>query len=137
MKKNKIVILFLTALLIISNVSVISSADRYSDFQQITTTEENVWPLFEIIHRTSLDIYDDGVEVMMETDYSTSLQISVTIHQEKGSSWSLLSKKTFSKNSTVLGGKVNCDFQSGVRYRVIANFNAGGEKDTIEKEFVY
>ena len=126
MKKNKIVILFLTALLIISNVSVISSADRYSDFQQITTTEENV-----------LDIYDDGVEVMMETDYSTSLQISVTIHQEKGSSWSLLSKKTFSKNSTVLGGKVNCDFQSGVRYRVIANFNAGGAKDTIEKEFVY
>ena len=99
MKKNKIVILFLTALLIISNVSVISSADRYSDFQQITTTEENVRPLFEIIHRTSLDIYDDGVEVMMETDYSTSLQISVTIHQEKGSSWSLLSKKLFLKTA--------------------------------------
>ena len=94
---RKIIALFSAFLLMVSNLSILSGAESYitSDDSSITENEE-IQPLYDIIHIISIEAFEDGVEAIMETDSSASLQITITIYQEKGSSWSMLSKKSFS-----------------------------------------
>lgn len=135
--KKKIAVWLALMLLLISNLSISSTATEYRDELEkevIVEENESIQPLYDIIHRLSFGIVDDGVEASMETDFSTSLQITITLYQQKENGWSLLAKKTFSRTSTVLGGRIEYDFKSGVTYRAVANFNAGGERETIEDE---
>ena len=124
----------------ISNLSILSSADDFVTSENgMYKNEDNseVQPLYDIIHSITLDILDDGVDAVLETMDPTSLQITITVYQQKGSGWSLLAKKTFSSYGRALLGNVSCDFQPGVTYKAVANFNAGGETDSMEDIFSF
>ncbi len=135
MKLRKTLSVFLGVLILISNLVIVSTADELPDslvnnFQ--SSQNDSVQPLYDIIHSVSLGLVDNGVEAIIETDTATSLQITVTIYQQKGSSWSMAVKKSFSDYNTILGAIVEHDFQPGEVYKVVANFRAGGERETME-----
>ena len=135
---RKIIALFSAFLLMVSNLSILSGAESYITSDDSTIAEnEEIQPLYDIIHIISIEAFEDGVEAIMETDSSASLQITITIYQEKGSSWSMLSKKSFSRIGTVLSVKSDYDFQPGITYKTVVNFRAGGETDSMEDIFSF
>ena len=134
MQKRKLVSVFLTFLLLISNLSIISGAEGY-----VNDPEEGNYPvpLYDIIHSIELYATEEKVSAVVETDDYCSLRVTITLYQQKGSGWSFLAKKTFSDYNVILAGTINYNFQPGVTYKAVANFNAGGETDSMEDLFSF
>ncbi len=134
MQKRKLVSVFLTFLLLISNLSIISGAEGY-----VNDPEEGNYPvpLYDIIHSIELYATEEKVSAVVETDDYCSLRVTITLYQQKGSGWSFLAKKTFSDYNVILAGTINYNFQPGVTYKAVANFNAGGETDSMEDIFSF
>ena len=138
MKVKKIVAFLTIISLMVVNFSILSSAESYTNVpENLETEDDTVQPLYDIIHIASLEVLDDGVEAIVEVDTPNRLQVTITIYKEKGNGWSMLSKKTFSKNGTLLAAKLDYDFEPGVTYRAVANFYAGGETDSMEDIFSF
>ena len=118
-----------------------SSAEGYVNAikpNDFIVKSEGVQPLYDIIHSLTLDVDENQVEAIVETDIKTSLRITITIYQQKGSGWSFLAKKTFSgSNTRTLTGVIAYDFQLGITYKAVADFNAGGETDSMEDIFSF
>lgn len=130
----------LVVLLFFSNFSIISSAETYVEQtidEEFRNEDESVQPLYDIIYSIELYATEEKVAAMLETEQACSLQITITLYQEKGSGWSFLAKKTFSDHSTALLGELYWDFQPGVTYRAVANFKADGERDTMEDTYEF
>ena len=134
MQKRKLVSVFLTFLLLISNLSIISGAEGY-----VNDPEEGNYPvpLYDIIHSIELYATEEKVSAVVETDDYCSLRVTITLYQQKGSGWSFLAKKTFSDYNVILAGTINYNFQPGVTYKAVANFNAGRETDSMEDIFSF
>lgn len=140
MKKNRVFLFFLMFLLIIPNFSIVSVADGYNDSLEEIVSEDSknsIQPLYDIIHSVEIYATEEKVAAMLEADDYCSLRVTITLYQEKGSGWSFLAKKTFSDYSTALLGIIYWDFEPGVTYKAVANFNAGGESDTMEEIFSF
>ena len=130
----------LVVLLFCSDFSIISSAETYVEQtidEEFQNEDESVQPLYDIIYSVELYATEEKVAAMLETEQACSLQITITLYQEKGSGWSFLAKKTFSDHSTALLGELYWDFQPGVTYRAVANFKADGERDTMEDTYEF
>lgn len=135
---KRVISIFASILLVICSFTLISSADGYISVpENVILENEGVQPLYDIIHSITLDVDEDQVEAVVETDMPASLRITITIYQQKGSGWSFLAKKTFSDYNVILAGTINYNFQPGVTYKAVANFNAGGETDSMEDVFSF
>lgn len=135
---KRVISIFASILLVICSFTLISSADGYISVpENVILENEGVQPLYDIIHSITLDVDEDQVEAVVETDMPASLRITITIYQQKGSGWSFLAKKTFSDYNVILAGTINYNFQPGVTYKAVANFNAGGETDSMEDIFSF
>ncbi len=135
---KRVISIFASILLVICSFTLISSADGYISVpENVILENEGVQPLYDIIHSITLDVDEDQVEAVVETDMPASLRITITIYHQKGSGWSFLAKKTFSDYNVILAGTINYNFQPGVTYKAVANFNAGGETDSMEDIFSF
>ena len=131
---------FLTFLLILPNLSILSAAEGYVNYPEeilYESDENSIQPLYDIIHSVEMYYTEEKVAAILEADNDYSLRITITLYQEKGSGWSFLAKKTFSDHSSALLGELYYDFQPGVTYRAVVNFNAGGETDSMEDIFSF
>ncbi len=138
MKAKNLFSIFLSLLLIVMNTSILSSAESHvNPDNNFAGNNESIQPFYDIIHSITLDIVEEGVDAIIETDWPASLQITITLYQQKGSGWSFLAKKTFSENGTYLSGRLNYNYQSGVTYKAVANFRAGSETDSMEDIFSF
>ena len=69
MKNKKLLSIFLALFVMISNLSILSSADDFVTSENgMYKNEDNseVQPLYDIIHSITLDILDDGVDAVLE-----------------------------------------------------------------------
>lgn len=98
--------------------------------------DQSIEPYYEIIQSSDLCVTKDGVTVVLEVGKISSLQINVKVYQQKGTSWSMLINKTFSKQALALEGEVNYNFQHNVEYKVIAEFYADNEYDVMERYYM-
>ena len=138
--KKKFFMFFLTFLLILPNLSILSAAEGYVNYPEeilYESDENSIQPLYNIIHSVEMYYTEEKVAAILEADNDYSLRITITLYQEKGSGWSFLAKKTFSDHSSALLGELYYDFQPGVTYRAVVNFNAGGETDSMEDIFSF
>ena len=138
--KKKFFMFFLTFLLILPNLSILSAAEGYVNYPEeilYESDENSIQPLYDIIHSVEMYYTEEKVAAILEADNDYSLRITITLYQEKGSGWSFLAKKTFSDHSRALLGELYYDFQPGVTYRAVVNFNAGGETDSMEDIFSF
>lgn len=138
--KNKFFLFFLTFLLVLPNFSILSAAEGYVNYPEeilYKSDENSIQPLYDIIHSVEMYYTEEKVAAMLEADNDYSLRITITLYQKKGSGWSFLAKKTFSDHSSALLGELYYDFQPGVTYRAVVNFNAGGETDSMEDIFSF
>ncbi len=138
--KKKFFMFFLTFLLILPNLSILSAAEGYVNYPEeilYESDENSIQPLYDIIHSVEMYYTEEKVAAILEADNDYSLRITITLYQEKGSGWSFLAKKTFSDHSSALLGELYYDFQPGVTYRAVVNFNAGGETDSMEDIFSF
>lgn len=138
--KKKFFMFFLTFLLILPNLSILSAAEGYVNYPEeilYESDENSIQPLYNIIHSVEMYYTEEKVAAILEADNDYSLRITITLYQEKGSGWSFLAKKTFSDHSSALLGEFYYDFQPGVTYRAVVNFNAGGETDSMEDIFSF
>ena len=76
MQKRKLVSVFLTFLLLISNLSIISGAEGY-----VNDPEEGNYPvpLYDIIHSIELYATEEKVSAVVETDDYCSLRVTITL----------------------------------------------------------
>ncbi len=141
MKKfKKALSTMLVALLIFANLSVPSSAETYVEQpinEKFQGEDGSIQPLYDVIFSIELYATEEKVAAMLETDRDCSLQITITLYQEKGNGWSFLAKKSFSDYSTALLARLYWDFEPGVTYKAVANFNADGETDSMEDIFSF
>ena len=138
--KKKFFMFFLTFLLILPNLSILSAAEGYVNYPEeilYESDENSIQPLYDIIHSVEMYYTEEKVAAILEAVNDYSLRITITLYQEKGSGWSFLAKKTFSDHSSALLGELYYDFQPGVTYRAVVNFNAGGETDSMEDIFSF
>ena len=136
MKKRNLVAILIAIVLTISSLSVVSGAKSYLNLpDEDVLLEDGIQPLYDIIHMIFLEPYEDGVEAIIETDWSAALQI--TIYRQNGSGWSMAAKKSYSKNGTGLAVFYDYDFEPGVTYKVVANYRADNERDTMEDVFSF
>ena len=138
--KKKFFMFFLTFLLILPNLSILSAAEGYVNYPEeilYESDENSIQPLYDIIHSVEMYYTEEKVAAILEADNDYSLRITITLYQEKGSGWSFLAKKTFSDHSSALLGELYYDFKPGVTYRAVVNFNAGGETDSMEDIFSF
>ena len=138
--KKKFFMFFLSFLLILRNLSILSAAEGYVNYPEeilYESDENSIQPLYDIIHSVEMYYTEEKVAAILEADNDYSLRITITLYQEKGSGWSFLAKKTFSDHSSALLGELYYDFQPGVTYRAVVNFNAGGETDSMEDIFSF
>lgn len=121
-------------------MSILSAAEGYVNYPEeilYESDENSIQPLYDIIHSVEMYYTEEKVAAILEADNDYSLRITITLYQEKGSGWSFLAKKTFSDHSSALLGELYYDFQPGVTYRAVVNFNAGGETDSMEDIFSF
>ena len=86
---KRVISIFASILLVICSFTLISSADGYISVpENVILENEGVQPLYDIIHSITLDVDEDQVEAVVETDMPASLRITITIYQQKGSGWS-------------------------------------------------
>ena len=138
MKKRNLVAILIAIVLTISSLSVVSGAKSYLNLpDEDVLLEDGIQPLYDIIHMIFLEPYEDGVEAIIETDWSAALQITITIYRQNGSGWSMAAKKSYSKNGTGLAVFYDYDFEPGVTYKVVANYRADNERDTMEDIFSF
>ena len=141
MKKfKKALSTMLVALLIFANLSVPSSAETYVEKpinEKFQGEDGSIQPLYDVIFSIELYATEEKVAAMLETDRDCSLQITITLYQEKGNGWSFLAKKSFSDYSTALLARLYWDCEPGVTYKAVANFNADGETDSMEEIFSF
>ena len=137
---KKLLSSILSVALILSNSFILSNADEYVKRvgnQEIQNENNLLQPLYDIIFSVELFATEEKVTAVVETDTECSLRVTITLYQQKGSGWSFLAKKTFSDYNVILAGTINYNFQPGVTYKAVANFNAGGETDSMEEIFSF
>ena len=140
MKIRKLISVFLMIVMLISNLTLLTSAQGYVVLGENPRNEENnegIQPLYDIIHSVKMYATEEKLAGIIEADDDCSLRITLTLYEENGSGWSFLGKKTFSGYSSVLLGELYYDFEPGVTYRGVANFYAGGETDTMDETFSF
>ncbi len=140
MKIRKLISVFLMIVMLISNLTLLTSAQGYVVLGENLRNEENnegIQPLYDIIHSVKMYATEEKLAGIIEADDDCSLRITLTLYEENGSGWSFLGKKTFSGYSSVLLGELYYDFEPGVTYRGVANFYAGGETDTMDETFSF
>ena len=140
MKIRKLISVFLMIVMLISNLTLLTSAQGYVVLGENLRNEENnegIQPLYDIIHSVKMYATEEKLTAIVEADDYCSLRVTITLYQENGSGWSFLAKKTFSDYSTALLGSIYYDFEPGVTYRGVANFYAGGETDTMDETFSF
>lgn len=140
MKIKRLIPVLLAMMLLISSLTLLTSAQGYIAVRENSETEENnegIQPLYDIIHSVKMYATEEKLAAMVEADDYCSLRVTITLYQENGSGWSFLAKKTFSDYSTALLGSIYYDFEPGVTYRGVANFYAGGETDTMDETFSF
>lgn len=139
-KIRKLISVFLMIVMLISNLTLLTSAQGYVVLGENLRNEENnegIQPLYDIIHSVKMYATEEKLAGIIEADDDCSLRITLTLYEENGSGWSFLGKKTFSGYSSVLLGELYYDFEPGVTYRGVANFYAGGETDTMDETFSF
>lgn len=137
--KRKFMFVFLAILFLMSSLTIVSGAEGYVSVPEVDTFEEEGYPvpMYDIIHSIELYATEEKVTAALEADDAYSLRITLTLYEQKGSGWSFLAKKTFSDHSRILVGSINYNFQPGVTYKAVANYNAGGETDSMEDIFSF
>ena len=142
MKSKKMRLLF-SSLLILSmlfSLSILSGAETTITQPAgiIELSEDNaVEPLYDKIHRVEMYANYDGVTAVIETTEDYSMTAKETVYKENGSGWSFVAKKTFSDYGAILIGTVNCNFEPGVTYKAVAEFNVDGERETMEDYYTF
>ena len=140
MKIRKLISVFLMIVMLISNLTLLTSAQGYVVLGENPRNEENnegIQPLYDIIHSVKMYATEEKLAGIIEADDDCSLRITLTLYEENGSGWAFFGKKTFSGYSSVLLGELYYDFEPGVTYRGVANFYAGGETDTMDETFSF
>lgn len=140
MKIKGLASVFLMIVMLISSLTLLTSAQGYIALGENSRIEENnegIQPLYDIIHSVKMYATEEKLTGIVEADNDCSLRITLTLYEENGSGWSFLAKKTFSDYSSALLGSIYYDFEPGVTYRGVANFYAGGETDTMDETFSF
>lgn len=139
-KLKRIISMVLVMLFAFSTLPVSSNAASYVEQpinEGLQVEENSIQPLYDTIFSIELYATEEKVAAILETVEEHSLQVTITLYQEKGSGWSFLAKKSFSDYSTILLARLYWDFEPGVTYKAVANFNADGETDSMEEIFSF
>lgn len=139
-KLKKIVSMVLVMLFAFSILPVSSDAASYVEQpinEEVQAGDNSIQPLYDIIFSIELYATEEKVAAIIETVEDHSLQVTITLYQEKGSGWSFLAKKSFSDYGTIVLGELYYNFKPGVTYKAVANFNADGETDSMEEIFSF
>lgn len=129
-------IIILTIFTLVLSCSVLVQADEYVDTlsnDAVSKAEEEIQPRYEYIQNPLLRINEDNVEAILTTYKYASLKINVKIYQETENGWSVIVNKNFTETGYRLSGRVNYNFQSGVNYKITADYYANGEHGFLER----
>lgn len=140
LKLKKIVSIVLVLLFVFSAFPILSNAESYVERpinEEVEVEDNSIQPLYDIIFSIELHVTEEKVAAVLETVEDHSLQVTITLYQEKGSGWSFLAKKSFSDYGTIVLGELYYNFKPGVTYKAVANFNADGETDSMEEIFSF